>query len=133
MHRLTAEWVRKAEADHIAALALTREGAQVHDAICFHCQQCAEKYLKAVLHNLSLPTPRTHDLNALLKMLMGHYPSLKSMGRGLHFLTQFAVETRYPGDSATKRQAASARRWAERVRNECRDLLGLPRIPRRRR
>ena len=36
--------------------------------------------------------------------------------RGLVFLTDFAVDTRYPGDRTTKRQAAAAQRWAERVR-----------------
>jgi hypothetical protein len=47
------------------------------------------------------------------------------MRRGLIFLTDFAVDIRYPGDSASKRQAASALRWAGRVRGECRRLLGL--------
>jgi hypothetical protein len=44
---------------------------------------------------------------------------------GCKFLTQFAVDTRYPGFDATKRQAVAALRWAERVRALCRSLLGL--------
>jgi predicted nucleotidyltransferase len=43
-----------------------------------------------------------------------------------------AVETRYPGDKASKRQAASALRWAGHVRAACRTVLGL-RPPQRRR
>ena len=35
---------------------------------------------------------------------------------GLRFLTDFAVDTRYPGDNATKWQAKAAVRWAKRVR-----------------
>jgi hypothetical protein len=42
------------------------------------------------------------------------------------FLKQFAVEFRYPGKNATKRQATAALRWAERIRAACRGLLGLP-------
>jgi hypothetical protein len=50
----------------------------------------------------------------------------------LGFLTQFAVDTRYPGEDASKRQAKAALRWADRVRTEARTLLGI-RPPRRRR
>ena len=41
------------------------------------------------------------------------------------FLTDFAVEYRYPGDNASKRQAQAALRWAGRVRDACRALLGI--------
>jgi hypothetical protein len=52
-------------------------------------------------------------------------PSLRSLTRGLSFLSQFAVETRYPGDDATGRQAMAALRWMERARTETRRLLGI--------
>ena len=45
--------------------------------------------------------------------------------RGAEFVTRYTVETRYPGDSATKRQAMAARRWMLRVREAVRPLLGL--------
>ena len=125
MKRLTAEWVRKAEADFLAAQKLVSGSAPLHDAVCFHCQQAAEKYLKAQLVELGLAVPRTHNLIALLPLLVPHYRSLRRFRRGLDFLTRFAVETRYPGETATKRQAASARRWAAEVRDACRTLLGL--------
>ena len=57
---------------------------------------------------------------------------LRSLRRGLIFLTDFAVDPRYPGDNTSKRQAAAALRWAYRVRGVCRDLLGI-RLRRRRR
>jgi HEPN domain-containing protein len=99
--------------------------------VCFHCQQCAEKYLKGLLGEAGLTVPKTHDLLDLLGSLGLHHPSLRSLRRGLHFLTHFAVDTRYPGDNATKRQAAAALRWAGRVRTAARALLGIP--PRRKR
>ena len=45
MKRLTREWVKKAENDHIAATMLSRGKVTLHDSVCFHCQQCANKSL----------------------------------------------------------------------------------------
>jgi hypothetical protein len=50
----------------------------------------------------------------------------------MDFLTRFAVETRYPGDKASKREARAALRWAGKVRDAVRLLLGI-RPPRKRR
>jgi HEPN domain-containing protein len=100
--------------------------------VCFHCQQAAEKHLKALMAELGLRIPYTHNLVAILPLLAPHHAGLRSLRRGLDFLTRFAVDTRYPGDSASKRQAAGSLRWAGRVRATCRGLLGM-RPPRRRR
>jgi uncharacterized protein len=59
----------------------------VHDGVCFHCQQCAEKYLKALMEELGLPVPKTHDLDLLLRALLPHHPTLRSLRRGLLFLS----------------------------------------------
>ena len=133
MKRTTREWVRKAESDFRLAAAIARGTEPFHDEQCFHCQQSAEKYLKALLEKLGLAVPRTHVLKDLLALLAPHYPTLAGFRRGLTFLTRFAVQTRYPGDNASKRQAQAALRWAERVRQEARTLLGTRQRPRRRR
>jgi HEPN domain-containing protein len=117
--------VRKAENDFRLAAAIAQGTEPFHDEQCFHCQQSAEKYLKALLEELSLAVPRTHVLKDVLAILVPHYRSLAGFRRGLTFLTRFAVETRYPGDNASKRQAQAALRWAGKVRHACRDLLGL--------
>jgi hypothetical protein len=77
------------------------------------------------MEDLGLAIPRTHlkDLEALLQP---HYPSLARLRRGLVFLTRFAVGTRYPGGSASKRETVAALRWADKVRIAARTLLGLP-------
>src|SRR5437773_8663730 len=124
MKRATREWVRKAEADYRGARSLARKSPPLHDVVCFHCQQCAEKYLKSLLEELGLPVPRTHLLVALLPLLSPHDASLRSFRRGLHFLTRFAIDTRYPGDAASKRQATSALCWTGQVRKAVRALLG---------
>lgn len=103
----------------------------LHDGVCFHCQQCAEKYLKALLEELGLSIPKTHDLEPLLTDLLADHPSLRRLRRGAKFLTNFAVTVRYPGDNASKRQAEAALRWMEKVRAAARALLGFARVRRR--
>lgn len=69
--------------------------------------------------------PKTHDLDVLLASLFSHYPKLRSLRRGLLFLSDFAVDIRYPGNSASKRQAAAAIRWMNRLRTSARRSLGI--------
>jgi len=84
------------------------------------------------LEELGLSIPRTHDLDELLDLLLPHHPTLNSLRRGLLFLNDYAVDVRYPGKQASKRQATAASRWADQVRTAARTLLGLrPRQPRR--
>jgi HEPN domain-containing protein len=125
MKRATREWVGKAEADYQAALELAGASRPFHDQVSFHCQQAAEKYLKALLEELGIAVAKTHELERLLDELRPHHPGLRSLRRGLRFLTNFAVETRYPGNITSKRQATSALRWAGKVRDACRTLLGI--------
>jgi HEPN domain-containing protein len=116
--------VKKAEADYRTA-ALLGGRDHFHDQDCFHCQQCAEKYLKALLQELGLPVPRTHNLLALRGLLLPHHTSLRPLRRGLDFLTRFAVGPRYPMYDARKRQAVASLRWAGRVRDSCRAILAV--------
>jgi HEPN domain-containing protein len=47
---MTFEWVKKAENDYDTVLLLLRSRKRGRfDTICFHCQQCIEKYLKGRL------------------------------------------------------------------------------------
>ena len=125
MKRATREWVGKAEDDYRAAEILARSKKRIYDQLCFHCQQSAEKHLKALLEELGLSIQKTHELEKLLDQLLPHHTSLRPLRRGLKFLTNFSVNIRYPGDNATGRQAKSALRWAGKVRDACRALLGV--------
>lgn len=100
------------------------------DETCFHCQQAAEKFLKALLQELAIAFSKTHNLEALAKLLVRHHPALAAYQRRFKFLSQFAVDYRYPGMHASARQARAALRWAASIRAEARRLLGLrPRNP----
>ena len=93
MKRLTREWVKKADSDYAVAEQIARSNAPHHDEVCFHCQQAAEKFLKVLLEELGLSIPRTHLLRDLLTLLLPYHASLRSLRRGLIFLTRFAVGT----------------------------------------
>jgi HEPN domain-containing protein len=125
MKKLTAQWVRKAESDFAVAKKIGRGRDPHHDEVCFHAQQCAEKYLKGLLEELGLPVPRTHVLEDLVISLLAYHAKLRSVRRGARFLTRFAVATRYPGKDASKREATSALRWATKFRTEARMLLNI--------
>lgn len=67
MQQLTEEWIAKAEGDFATARReLAATNLPNYDAVCFHAQQCAEKYLKAFLQESGIAFPKIHDLAALL-------------------------------------------------------------------
>src|SRR6266853_1414307 len=75
MKRATREWVKKAEEDYLSALDLARRRkVPLHNSVCFHCEQCAEKYLEARMEEAGLHIPKTHDLEALLNVLLPAEP-----------------------------------------------------------
>jgi HEPN domain-containing protein len=116
--------VQKAEEDYHVAVNTHRGGGRFHSTVCFRCQQAVEKYLKALMEESGLNVPKTHDLFRLRTLLIPHYSRLPAP-RGLRFLTPFAIETRYPGERARKRDAEAALRWAGKSRALARSLLGL--------
>src|SRR5262245_36292572 len=96
MKRRTGPWVRKAEDDYQSARLLAARKPPLRDNASFHCQQAVEKYLKAMLQELSVSFPRTHDLETLVKLLVPHVPQLRPFRRRLDALTSYAVQYRYP-------------------------------------
>src|SRR5687767_5073808 len=108
MKKLTREWVRKAEADLAVVRTIAAAKPPLHDAVCFHCQQAAEKYLKAVLQELGLPIPYTHDLAHLVLLITPHQATMKPLRRKMANLSRYAVDYRYPGHQATIRQARAS-------------------------
>lgn len=125
MKRHTAQWVLKAEEDRSGAHILAARKPPLRDLACFHCQQAAEKYLKALLHELGLTVPKTHDLEELLDLLLPHDATLATLRRRVDALNDYAVDYRYPGVRATIRRMQAALRHVEHVRTELRTRLGL--------
>jgi HEPN domain-containing protein len=130
MRPLTSEWIAKAEEDYAAAQHLNRKRkSALPSVVCFHCQQCAEKYLKACLVEAGKRYPKTHDLEEVLDLILPIEPHLEVLRSRLASLTDYAFEFRYPGESATKEVARIALTNCCSVREELRRCLGLDKPP----
>ena len=119
------EWIAKAENDLKTATHTLKLGARCPtDTVCFHAQQCIEKYLKALLVFKKIDFPKTHDLSELIVLL----PS--GIDTGLTLLEQrelsgYATAARYPGDyePISLSEARKAVNMARKVRKEIRKYL----------
>ncbi len=116
--RVIGEWAQKAENDLVTATHVLKLGERCPtDTVCFHAQQCVEKYLKALLVHHELDFPRSHDLRSLLARLpLSARPDLTPEEQ--ETLTRYATVTRYPGDyeAMILTEARLAVRIARRVR-----------------
>lgn len=118
------EWVDKADGDHASAMREIRaRKLPNYDAACFHAQQCIEKYLKALLVKHSIPFSKMHDLEVLLDLCLPLYPLWETMRDDMQLLTQYAVQFRYPGESADKEEARKAVLAMNRTRDEIANAL----------
>lgn len=126
MNPAVAEWVSKAEGDFLTAgRELRARKSPNYDAVCFHAQQCAEKYLKAVLQENDQRIPKIHFLLELLAMIFKFDGSYEFLKADLEVLEDYAVKFRYPGDLAEKDQAQAAYAAVGTVRKFIRQKLGL--------
>ena len=124
----TLEWIHKAEGDYATALReFDPPGIPNYDAVCFHAQQCAEKYLKARLTEADQSFPRTHDLEALLNWILPLEPDWENLRDALQGLTSIGIEVRYPGTEADIEDARQALETVSRVRNVVRVSLRMER------
>jgi HEPN domain-containing protein len=126
MKRATREWVDKAEGDWQVTGREGQATSPVWDAVCFHAQQCAEKYLKALLEEEGTSFARTHDLVYLLRQMRQRIAALDVLEPELAYLSPLAVAARYPGMTASAVVAARASDIAGKVRTTVRSNLGLP-------
>jgi HEPN domain-containing protein len=106
MKPFTREWIQKAEGDFAVASQIMRgRKKRVFDAACFHSPQAVEKYFKARLCEAGASFPKTHDLVVLLNLTIAAEPLWASFVPAAQILTDYAVDFRYPGDSATAAEA----------------------------
>jgi HEPN domain-containing protein len=90
------DWLRRAKGN-LARAKQTKPKDAFWEDLCFDAQQAAEKAIKAVLVFRQLEFRKTHDLRGLLTLLdSSGYPIPEEI-RKADELTDYAVETRYPG------------------------------------
>jgi HEPN domain-containing protein len=126
MKPITAEWIEKAEADYATMFRESRVCDHPNwDGVCFHAQQCAEKYLKARLCEAGILFGKIHDLVQLMNTVISVEPAWEEFQRHLAYLSEFAVAYRYPGDSADKDMALEAIEYCSQFRQTARSSLGM--------
>ena len=126
MKPLASEWVSKAEGDYAIVERESRARKNPsYDGICFHAQQCAEKYLKARLCQAGLRFDKVHDLPVLLGQVLTVEPLWEPYRADLAYLSDFAVHFRYPGESADRATALRARSLCRSFREAARLSLHL--------
>jgi HEPN domain-containing protein len=118
-------WIAHAEDDFGSAKTLLRIKKPYVSAVCFHAQQCAEKYLKALLILKDIDFPKTHDLLTLDSLCNQNGIFTGFDQQQLIDLTKHAVQTRYPGNQPTPDEAQEALEIAMIVRKFSRAFLRL--------
>ncbi len=91
------EWFAKGDKDYKSAIQLLEASdSELYENVAFHCQQCAEKYLKGFLVFNNQEIEKTHSIEKILKkcQLFDDF----SIFYNLIDLTAFAVTFRYPGE-----------------------------------
>ena len=126
MNGVVSEWIEKAEGDfRTAEREMRARKAPNYDAVCFHAQQCAEKYLKAFLVYRRIPFRPIHDLEMLLELIVAASRDFEGLRDALLLLNDYAVDVRYPGEFATREEARAAVKAMRTVRTFLRRKLGL--------
>lgn len=100
------DWFLKAERDLGLAHHAHKQGLDYPDLICYHCQQAAEKFLKAIVIYKGIPLRKTHDLEVLLDILA---PAELSVGVEFYEharkINDYGVMIRYPDPSGDPTEA----------------------------
>ena len=115
---LVKKWIFYAEEDFSnAEHTLTMTENCPFSTVCFHAQQVAEKYIKAVLTFHAIPFARTHDIENLVHQLPKEIQLPLSIEEQ-RLLTDYATVSRYPGEwePVDRSDAESAFTCAQKVR-----------------
>jgi len=123
--KIILKWVEKAENDLVnAEHTLTLTNNCPYDTVCYHSQQCAEKYLKALLIYEGIKPPKIHDLSELIA-LHPQRDTLELELEGYEILMLYAVDVKYPGfsEEPTRDEAEMSVNVAKNIRDNIRKRL----------
>lgn len=123
---LVRAWVAKAENDlNAAKIIMQYSGDNVpFDTACFHCQQAAEKFLKAYCIYLDIEFPKTHLLSTLMDLISSRDKDVFILEQ-TNILSNYGVSIRYPDDfyMPSRDELSEAFVYAETVYNYVRSKL----------
>ena len=92
------QWLQKADHDLLSAERLLRGDPPLLDTAVYHCQQAAEKALKAYLAFKDVPFEKVHDLTVLVEQCREIESTFGQLMDIAETLTPYATAFRYPGD-----------------------------------
>lgn len=90
------EWHEIAEQDLGSAKYLMNMQPIPREIIAYHCQQCAEKYLKSYLVYNDEDVVKTHDLVELIKLCAKFNDTFMEIEKQCAVLVRYVTDTRYP-------------------------------------
>ena len=110
-------WLAKAQSDLATARLLIKGTERYLDTGSYHCQQAAEKAIKAWLTAAEVPFVKTHSLEILIRLCVTNAPGFSRFLSHAVELTPLATEFRYPGDvfEPSDEEAAHALSLAEEL------------------
>jgi HEPN domain-containing protein len=126
---LARMWLAKARSD-LATAHLLIKGEEKHlDTGSYHCQQAAEKALKAWLTRQEVVFPNTHSLEDLLAICIPSAPAFGQFQGHAEQLTPLATAYRYPADASAPdiALASQALALAEEICGFCEQQLAVHR------
>ncbi len=91
------EWLRRAKSNLVHAKQI-KPSEVVWEDLCFDAQQAVEKAMKGVLVASRVEFPKTHDVALLLRLVERTGRVVPDDLLTARDLTDYAFETRYPGD-----------------------------------
>lgn len=93
---LVQAWLLKAAHDLQSARRLSLGDDAPLDNAIYHCQQAAEKVVKAFLCHAGATIEKTHDVERLVKLAMSHEPRFAPWLDEAEIVTPYATRFRYP-------------------------------------
>jgi HEPN domain-containing protein len=89
-------WLMRARSNLLLAQKGHHKGVALED-LCFNAQQAVEKALKAVCLHAGQDFPKIHSISRLVEIIEEYGITVPDEVKLANFLTQYAVQTRYPG------------------------------------
>ena len=123
MTKLENEWITKALKDSDSATFILNSKKDYYDQICFLFQQSIEKLLKAYLIKNRADISKTHDLVKLVTDCSKYNTKFLEWKNKALSLTTYAVDFRYPGETATMEEAQEAHKITEEFSKFILDLF----------
>jgi HEPN domain-containing protein len=98
LHPIVQAWLIRARNDLALAQFTFENRNDLLDTAAYHCQQAAEKAMKAILVSQNIQVPKTHDIRRLIQQAVAANPGLSVFLPDADLLTPLATAFRYPSD-----------------------------------